>query len=212
MYYQQGDYYRGDYYRGDPGIFSIFGRVARVVGGAALGFVRGGPTGAIAGAVGGTALAVRSGIETETLGAGGSQSAYTPALRAQHAEVLARGGAGKLTRGGLAMQGGGAGGQLGAGLALMPHVRRMHLNRSTYVTRGGGTSRWPVGLQVHVKGTEPVPSRRMNVTNPRALRRALRRAQGFGKIVRRMKRAIARANSAVGNIHRARKLPGVRRR
>jgi hypothetical protein len=41
--------------------------------------------------------------------------------------------------------------------------------------------------------------RRMNVTNPRALRRAIRRVSGFGKLVQRSKRAIARANTAVGN-------------
>lgn len=42
-------------------------------------------------------------------------------------------------------------------------------------------------------------SRRMNVTNPRALRRAIRRVSGFGKIVQRIKRAVGRANTAVGN-------------
>jgi hypothetical protein len=41
--------------------------------------------------------------------------------------------------------------------------------------------------------------RRMNVTNPRALRRAIRRVSGFGKLVQRSKRAIGRANTAVGN-------------
>lgn len=44
--------------------------------------------------------------------------------------------------------------------------------------------------------------KRMNVTNPRALRRAIRRVSGFGKLVQRSKRAIARANTAVGNKHR----------
>jgi len=64
-------------------------------------------------------------------------------------------------------------------------MRGYRLNKSTYITRGGGTSRWPVGLQVHPKHTEPVKSRRMNVANPRALRRALRRAHGFAKLARR---------------------------
>lgn len=41
-------------------------------------------------------------------------------------------------------------------------------------------------------------SRRMNVANPRALRRALRRVSGFGKLARRAKRDIGRAASAVG--------------
>jgi hypothetical protein len=48
-------------------------------------------------------------------------------------------------------------------------------------------------------------NRRMNVVNPRALRRSIRRVSGFGKLVRRMKQGIARANTAVGNVHRGRK-------
>jgi hypothetical protein len=62
-----------------------------------------------------------------------------------------------------------------------------HPNKSTYATRGGGTSRWgPAGMiQVHPKGTVLVKRRRMNVANPRALRRGLRRAAGFVKLARR---------------------------
>jgi hypothetical protein len=196
-------YYSGDpgYYSGDPGIFDIFGRVARVVGGAAVGFVTGGPAGAIAGAAKGTALAIRHGTQVETLAAGGSGSAYTPAMRARHALVLAHGGSGTIMRGGLAMQG--VDGRL-AGMAAMPGMRRHHPNRSTYVTRGGGTSRWPVGLTVHPKGTELVPSRRMNVANPRALRRGIRRLRGFAKIARKVL-AAARHFKGTG-VHR-----GVRR-
>jgi hypothetical protein len=178
-------YYSGDpgYYSGDPGIFDIFGRVARVLGGAAIGAATGGPVGAILGAAKGTALAVRHGTQVETLAAGGSGSAYTPAMRARHALVLAHGGSGTIMRGGLAMQG------ARAGMAMLPAGegrRKLHWNRSTYVTRGGGTSRWPVGLAIHPKGTEPVPSRRMNVANPRALRRGIRRLRGFAKIARKV--------------------------
>lgn len=39
---------------------------------------------------------------------------------------------------------------------------------------------------------------RMNVANPKALRRALRRVAGFGKLARRARRDIGRAASAVG--------------
>jgi hypothetical protein len=154
-----------------------------VVGGAVVGAVTGGPVGAIVGAAKGTALAVRHGTQVETLAAGGSGSAYTPAMKARHALVLAHGGSGTIMRGGLAMQGAGIGG----GMAMaMPGMRRHHPNRSTYVTRGGGTSRWPVGLTVHPKGTELVPSRRMNVANARALRRGIRRLRGFAKIARKV--------------------------
>jgi len=178
-------YYTGDpgYYRaGDPGIFDVFKSVAKVVGGAVLGTFAGGPVGGIIGAVKGTASAISSGTAVATLGAGGGGTAYTPAMRAKHAEILMRGGAGAIQRGGLAMQAGG-------GMALMApgmHVRRMHANRSTYITRGGGTSRWPAQLLVHPKGTEAVPSRRMNVGNARALRRSLRRLRGFAKLARKV--------------------------
>lgn len=219
MYYG-GDYSRGDYYTGDPGLFSFLGNVARSVvkigTGAVGGFLTKGLPGAIVGAAAGGAEAVASETRRAVITAGGTQSAYTPAMRAKHAEVVARGGAGYLQRGGMAV------GNLGpvmapvigpAAATAMVHVRRMHPNRSTYVTRGGGTSRWPVGLMVHVKGTEAVPSRRMNVANPRALRRSIRRLRGFGKIVQHMKRAIARANTAVGNVHRGRsRMSPVRRR
>jgi len=57
----------------------------------------------------------------------------------------------------------------------------------------------PGGETGYVYGRRP----RMNVTNPRALRRAIRRVSGFGKLVQRSKRAIAKANTAVGNKHRA---------
>jgi len=202
--YYRGDYYRGDYYRGDPG---IFGTIGRVIGGAVTGFVTGGPIRAIAGAIGGTAAAARKNIEESTLAAGDTGSAYTPALRAKHALALMRGGAGGGTpiRGGLSV----AHTMAGGGPGVVGHVRRTHLNRSTYVRRGGGTQNLTPGLVV--KGTEYVPNRRRNVANPRALRRAISRLMGFGKIVKHMKRAIGRANSAVGNVHRGKRAPARRR-
>jgi hypothetical protein len=126
-------------------------------------------------------------------------------MKARHAAIVARGGTGLLTRGGLANQGG------GAGTALMVpagHGRRLHWNRSTYVTRGGGTSRWPVGLAVHPKGTEPVPSRRMNVGNGRALRRSLRRLRGFAKLARKVlvtARHFKKSGVSRGGVRRVRK-------
>ncbi len=87
---------------------------------------------------------------------------------------------------------------MGLMLPGVPGMRRHHPNRSTYVTRGGGTSHWPVGLQVHPKGTELVPSRRMNIGNARALRRSIRRVMGFAKIVKRVRSAASRLASAVG--------------
>ena len=68
-------------------------------------------------------------------------------------------------------------------------------NKSTYVTRGGGTSHWPMTLQVHPKGTTCVKRRRRNVGNAKALRRAISRVKGFVKLARK-------AHSLVGG-HRA---------
>lgn len=71
------------------------------------------------------------------------------------------------------------------------------LNKSTYITRGGGTSRWgPAGsITVHPKGTTCVKRRRRNVGNARALRRAISRVKGFVKLARK-------AHSLVGGGHR----------
>src|SRR6266850_7664677 len=56
---------------------------------------------------------------------------------------------------------------------------RMHVNKSTYVTRGGGTSRWPKGFKVHERVTECVPPRKLNPGNGRAAIRAVRRLVAF---------------------------------
>jgi hypothetical protein len=87
-------YYRGYdlMVRGDPGFFgNLFHAVTGVVGGAVKGFIKGGPVGAIIGAGTGAISATASNIGSATLEAGGSQSALTPQLRAQHAAALARG-------------------------------------------------------------------------------------------------------------------------
>jgi len=193
MGYYRGDHYRrfaGDYYRGDPGFFSFIGKAikgaARVVGGAAMGFISGGGIkGAIVGAAGGAGLAVREGIQQETLAAGDQGSAMTPELREAHAAAIARAAA----KSGLPMirtLGGPPMATVGGG---MPgYVHGLRPNKSTYVTRGGGTSHWPQQLIIHPKHTELVKSRRMNVGNARALRRALRRASGFAKLARRVLR------------------------
>ena len=79
-------------------------------------------------------------------------------------------------------------------------------NKSTYVTRGGGTSRWPMQIVVHPKGTECVRRRRRHVTNAKALRRAISRVRGFVKIARKAfslvghHRRIGRGKAAAQNI------------
>lgn len=180
-YRRWGTIYRGDYYRGDPGFLSGLGRALKVVGGAALGFITGGPKGAITGAVTGTVGAVTSGIKSETLAAGGTESAYTPELAAAHAAAVARGPVPTIVAPpGVAMVG-----PMMPGGGMMV-LRGYRWNKSTYVTRGGGTSRWMPGIQIHPKMSVQVKTRRMNVGNARALRRAIRRARGFAKLAARV--------------------------
>lgn len=170
--YGRGDYYRGDYYRGDPGIL-------RAIGGAVRGFVTGGPGGAIVGAVAGfrrpsavqgTALAPIPQIPPPPI----SQTQIGPGgmiyKRTEYGAEVS----------GVPMHAPGC----PCGTCSL-NGRRGHFNKSTYVTRGGGTSRWPPSLMVHPKGSECVPNRRMNVANPRALRRAIRRGRGFLKLARK---------------------------
>lgn len=78
--------------RGDPGFFgNLFHAVTGVIGGGIKGLITGGPVGAIIGAGTGAIHATASNIGSSTLEAGGSGSALTPQLRAQHAAALARG-------------------------------------------------------------------------------------------------------------------------
>ena len=173
-----GGYYAGGYYAG--GVFDFFKKVGKGVLGAAKGFLTGGLPGAISGAGG----AVYAG-ELESAGPRGLTDKELAALHARDTRLKAAGRALPALPGqppGMALVPAGGMAMVGPGGMLM---RGYRLNKSTYITRGGGTSRWPMGLQVHPKHTEPVKSRRMNVANPRALRRALRRAHGFAKLARR---------------------------
>lgn len=146
MYRGRGDYIPG---YGDPG---IFGAIGHVLGGAALGFVTGGPLGAIRGAVAGTASGIASGVRHEQLvaegRAGPQESAYTPALRAAHQAVVARAKAGGSTL------------PIGGSLAGTAHAR---------TALAAGRRMLPPGAR------GPRARRRMNWANSRALGRAERR-------------------------------------
>jgi hypothetical protein len=171
MSYYQGDYYRGDayrgdYYRGDPGLFAFLGKAAR-----------------------GLTSRLTAGVSEAAFGLiarrqQARSTALIPAFRAtQNAPPAIRG----MIIPGLpgTLDGGGVdGGQL----PMVQGVRRraLHWNKAGYVTRGGGTSRWPAQLVFHPRGTEAVPSRRMNVGNARALRHALHRISGFAHLARRV--------------------------
>ena len=188
MSYMAGDYYGGDYMAG-----SIFSSIGNVLRGAVRGFALGGPAGAIAGARAGLPPPKPSGTNPGNLPM--VMPTMLPAPFAPQGPGLPPAAQTQLRIGGSISP---------TGMAIIQHQqggRRAHPNKSTYVTRGGGTSRWPQALMVHPKGAELVPSRRMNVANPRALRRSLRRVAGFAKLTKRVRRAVSMAASAVG-VHR----------
>lgn len=170
MSYYRGDAYgfRGDYYRGDPGLFSFLGK--------AIGGIAKGIGGLVKGQLGLTAPARPAPFQIQPFG---------PTLPGQGIYTMPAPGGG--TNGG--------GGSYGGNVLAIPTLtkgslgppgKRLHPNRSTYETRGGGTSRWPRALQLHEKGTVLVASRRRNVGNARALRHALSRVAGFAHLARKV--------------------------
>jgi hypothetical protein len=184
--YGRGDYYRGDYYRGDP--FSLGGLVkgiAKVAGG----FVTGGFGGAVAAAA---SSIIKPAHKSQPVLLATPNPMVGTALAPRPPQGVGIGYFGPQGGGvglGVFPEGGGGGG-MGGGLPGqgIPTLRGYHYNKSTYETRGGGTSRWgPSGsLAVHPKGSTLVRNRRMNVGNARALKHALRRAYGFERLARRV--------------------------
>lgn len=186
--YGRGDYLPG-YYRGSifSAIGNFLGTTAKVVGGAVVGGVTGllstgNPAGAIKGAIGGAVSgavgATKANIQTATLAAGGSASALTPALQAQHAQALARtqpaGGSvagtpqGRITAGVAPV--------LAGGMAVSPGRVVRPSGKGYY------TARHLRALQAGLTRAKP----RMNPFNPRALRRAARRAHAFLRMSRHL--------------------------
>jgi hypothetical protein len=173
--YGKGDYYRGDYYRGrgDPGLFDF----VKKIGGA---IIKRSPFGLAAEA----AKSVLPIFSRPAAMLPPPPQEPVPGLGGTMSRILPFGETGYFP---------------GSPYVCGPDGRpRGHLNKSTYVTRGGGTSRYPMQLIVHPKGTVCVGPRRMNVANPRALRRALRRASGFAKLARRYVRATAGFKKGAG--------------
>lgn len=184
-YYNAGDYYRGDYYRGD--FFKSLGKIFKGVvhGVESVGkFIPGI----------GTAINVAEGAIGAVSGlVGGGHHPNLPAP-ALNASLVGGGGGAPGMRIGAVNIGGNAANEVGlinvgggpSGFGALPTTKGYHPNRSTYESRGGGTSRWPQQLMLHPKGSALVRNRRMNVGNARALKRALRRAYGFEKLARRV--------------------------
>jgi len=182
-YYTTGDYYgRGDYYQGDGILSSIGGFVKGALGGA-LKSVFPIPAAVL--------KAVTSGASMPTSPATVAANFPTPAsaIAGLLPSFNMAGMPPTITPPVITQS------PLGTPVSPMAIMRQelaammkgYRPNKSTYVVRGGGTSRWgPAGMiRLIAKGTVPVKNRRMNVANPRALRRGLRRAAGFVKLARR---------------------------
>lgn len=183
MAYYQGDYYQGDYYQGDPFIGSIiaagaswlgkklFKRKLTTVGQQALATrVTGGMTRAARGTI-------------PFIGAAAAGSMFTRSSLPIPFTPF------KMTPG--AMLPGG-----------VPLFSRRQALESVPGPSGMGMAAagcCPSGFHLAKDGTgRCVRNRSMNVANPRALRRSLRRVAGFGKLAQRSKKDIRRAAKAIG--------------
>jgi len=174
--YYQGDYYQGDYYQGDPFLGSLF---AKGIGWLGKKIFKRKLSGA-----GTTELARRTTSVARQ---------YAPA--AIGAAVLGTGMTipipftpFQVTPGAFV-----PGGQPFASRRAAPSggccPPGYHFNKQTSMAKATFGS---------PAGTVCVSNRTMNVSNPRALRRGLRRVAGFGKLAKRAKKDIRRAAKAIG--------------
>jgi len=154
----------GDYktygYAGDPGWLSSIWKGIKKVAPAIIGGIVGGPAGAIIGAAGG--------------GGGGKP---TPNVPMTIPGTMA---------GGVTFPGG-TGIQLGYVPGQMTRAQAQQMPGKFAGGRPGATGGMcPTGYHYAKDGSgRMVRNRRMNIANPRALRRAMRRVQGFEKMAKR---------------------------
>jgi len=191
MSYYQGDYYQGDYYQGDPGLWSVIkagiktaSRVAgsmlglpvAAAGGALVGAARGAPAWSKPVLIGGATAAAPSLM-------GGLASRFQiplPGPNVLRPFAALPGGAPLVGPPDLRGQG------MMAGGGCCPSG--FHFNKQT------STARATFGAP---PGSICVRNRSMNVANPRALRRGLRRVSGFAKLAARSRKDIKRAAKIV---------------
>jgi hypothetical protein len=158
MGYYMGDYYGGgSYYRGDP-FWGFIGRALKGIGRVALGGGGGRAAAPVIKQMAALpAAAGRASVMTQAITRGGaimaSGGAAVGRMVAKH-PVLSAAGAAAVLAGGM----GAAGEHMAAG-GVAPHG--MHISRKT---------------------GHMVRNRHMRVTNPKALRRAIRRTHGFARL------------------------------
>jgi hypothetical protein len=176
-------YYQGDFYMGDPGFFSFLGRAAKGavgLGRGLLGLPAAGSGKAISMALPAAAGVATTGIVRRVSGAVAGGAASVGRVISKHPVLSAAAAAGALS----------------AGSAEMGRL-----------TMGAGGV--PRGYHIERKGKHPgaiIKNRHMRVTNPRALRRALRRAHGFAKLAMKTIHLVhPRKKGRFGGFRRARK-------
>lgn len=163
-YYRQqaGDYATYGYGRGDPGWLSSIWKGIKKIAAPAIGFAIGGPAGLAAG-----------------LGLG---RAATPPIMQQQMKPMPRSSS-QFQIGPIAARG-------TQFYPPVPQFRGTPMPTSTQAGMGGvplaAAGCCPVGYHLAKDGSgRCVRNRRMNVANPRALRRSMRRVQGFEKLAKR---------------------------
>jgi len=180
MAYYQGDYYMGDYYQGDPFLGALLGKgigwLAKKI------FKRKLSPGAmtVAGQKTTGALIRTGGAGLVGAGLGGMVPSIPLPLGFQmHPGKMLPFGAPGITRAPAAMAAG----------AEVCCPSGFHPNKQA------STARATMGAAA---GTICVRNRTMNVANPRALRRGLRRVAGFGKLAQRSRKTIKATAKAMG--------------
>ena len=183
MAYYQGDYYQGDYYQGDPFLGALIGGavswLGRKIAGKKAAQMAGG---AMTKGAGGTMKRIAGRYLPSVLG-GAAIGAVMPSgpSAAQPFQIPLPGGGvfrpGRILPGGVP--------------AISPGCcpSGFHFNKST--SHAKATFGAP-------PGSICVKNRSMNVANPRALRRGLRRVAGFGKLAMRAKKDVRRAAKSLG--------------
>ena len=157
----------GDYktygYAGDPGFLSNLWRGIKKVAPAIIGGMLGGPAGAMMGA-----------------SVGGAMAKPTPTFPSPQGMI-----GGAVSFPGGVMVSGAA--QLPARMARTPKGGRYGtFQPPALIGPGGAMGACPSGYHYAKDGSgRMVRNRRMNVANPRALRRSMRRVQGFEKLAKR---------------------------
>lgn len=149
-------YYQGDYYAGDPGFFSLIGRAIK----------------GLAGFGGGTKTVIQAAAPTVLPGVGTAIARRLPGI------IVQRGG--KIVR------------RVGGAIAKHPVLTAAGAAGAIGAAAGAGVEALEAprvamrGFHISPRTGALVKNRRMRVTNPRALRRAIRRATGFARLARRV--------------------------